>query len=196
MLSMNCKNCGAPLTPEDEKCSYCGSYIERSPAEIAKRQRIKQESIRRERLDSLPKIKFVQITFTVLANIITMGFYSIYWYVTRRNTLNTLTNDYKFPDIGLVIHVTALILFYVSNNESIYSLALPVSWLSGIYTAFQVKNILRAYALKNIDLINSGSINIINLVAPSSILLILFGSIYLQVQINKMIKSELFKPEI
>ena len=193
---MNCKNCGAPLTPNDEKCPYCGSYIDRSPAEIAKRQRIKQESIRRERLDSLPKMKYIQIIFIVLANIITLGFYAIYWYAVRRNTLNTLTKDYKFPDMGLVIHVIALILFYVSNNESIYSIALPVSWLSGIYTAFQVKNILRSYALKNIALINSGSINIINLVAPSNILLILFGSIYLQAAINKMIKLELFKPEV
>ncbi len=193
---MNCKNCGAPLTPDDEKCPYCGSYIERGPAEIAKRQRIKQESIRRERLDSLPKMKYIQIIFIVLANIITLGFYAIYWYAVRRNTFNTLTKDYKFPDLGLVIHVIALILFYLSNNESIYSIALPVSWLSGIYTAFQVKNILRSYALKNIDLINSGSINIINLVAPSNILLILFGSIYLQAAINKMIKLELFKPEV
>ena len=193
---MNCKNCGAPLTPDDEKCPYCGSYIERSSAEIAKRQQIKQESIRRERLDSLPKMKYIQIIFIVLANIITLGFYAIYWYAVRRNTFNTLTKDYKFPDLGLVIHVIALILFYLSNNESIYSIALPVSWLSGIYTAFQVKNILRSYALKNIDLINSGSINIINLVAPSNILLILFGSIYLQAAINKMIKLELFKPEV
>ena len=193
---MNCKNCGAPLTPDEEKCSYCGSYIERSPSEIAERKRIKQESIRHERLKALPEIKFVSIAFIVLANIFTLGFYAVYWYVSRRKIFDRLTNDYKFPDLGLVVHVIALILFYVSDNESIYSIALPVSWLSGIYMAFQVKNILRAYALKNIDLINSGSISITKLIAPSSILLILFGSIYLQSQINKMINLELFAPEV
>lgn len=29
MIPQNCRNCGAPLNPHDEKCTYCGTYWQR-----------------------------------------------------------------------------------------------------------------------------------------------------------------------
>ena len=193
----SCKYCGAPLTPDAEKCSYCGRYIEFSPEEKARRDKQKQQDERLAKIEALPKIKFVSITFTIFANIFTLGFYAVYWYISRRKTLNNLTPDKKFPDLVLFIHVVALICFYYftdnenSNQEIFSNIAFFVSFLTAIYVAFQVKNILRTYSLNHLDRVSTDK-----LIAPSNISVILFGSIYLQSQINKMINLELFAPEV
>jgi len=42
---MNCKNCGAPISPHRENCEYCGTYFDASRFNIFKNKSIRKKAI-------------------------------------------------------------------------------------------------------------------------------------------------------
>ena len=60
-----------------------------------------------------------------------------------------------------------------------------------IYMKFQIRTILRTYALKYLD-----KNTVMESIAPSGVCVFFFGIIYLQYHINKMIDMGLFDPEV
>lgn len=183
---MNCKHCGAPLKPGEDICPYCGaSCITESAA-----NNIKKNS------EPHAKMKYVSGALVVLLSCITLGIYNIYWLCTRKNALNNLTPDIKISDISfwgyIVLSVANLALVFSDLSDSeLYGVLALALWGFYIYLVFQIRKILRVYASKYVDKATA-----IILVAPSGVLLFFFGTIYLQTQINKMIKAELFAPEV
>ena len=75
--------------------------------------------------------------------------------------------------------------------QLIFDWAAGIGLVVSVYLAFAVRNILQAYAAKFMDKnIAVGS------VAPSSIMLVLFGPLYLQHSVNRLIGMKLLAPKI
>ena len=65
------------------------------------------------------------------------------------------------------------------------------SFLLSIWLAFRVKDILWAHASQYLE-----KAVVVHTIAPSVTLLVVFGPLYLQTQINKMIFMELLTPSV
>ena len=192
-MTFNCKHCGAPLmTGNEEHCPYCGCLIEHEQKQTKNQN---QEIKRRE---NISKMKYVSEAAIITISIFTAGIYGIYWYITRRKSFNNLVEGMKFPDVGFIIYLGGWVMVFILANlpeaesyDSLGSIAYLVSLCGAVYTAFSVKKILREYAARYLE---AGTA--VSLVAPSDIALFLFGYIYLQIQINKMIKADILSPEL
>ena len=80
---------------------------------------------------------------------------------------------------------------FITLSQEIYNYSLSVAFCLSIYIAFTVRSILQEYAAKFMDRdIAVGS------VAPSAVNLVLFGPIYLQQCVNRMIKMKILAPQI
>ena len=203
MILVNCKTCGAPLNIDDEVCAYCGTITQHGIALREERKRLEQEEQHRHALDNLPKMKYVSSGFVIFMYIITLGCYSPYWYATRLPALNSLGQSRKI--LAAAIGFFALcwsVIFIVPGSEAaigiseelsqeIYNYSLSIAFCLSIYIAFTVRSILQEYAAKFMDRdIAVGS------VAPSAVNLVLFGPIYLQQCVNRMIKMKILAPQI
>ena len=180
---MNCKHCGAPLKPDENVCPYCGASVVSESAA----NNVKKNS------EPLAKMKYVSGALVILLSCITFGIYPIYWLCSRKNALNNLTPDEKISD-GLfwsciILYAATIVLIVIDSN--IYGITNFISWIVWLFLVFNIRKILRAYASRHIDKATA-----LMLVAPSGVLLFFFGTIYLQFQINKMIKAELLAPEV
>lgn len=193
---MNCKNCGAPLNDNDEVCQYCGTVTPHGAS-------IRSERKRLEALENIPVMKYVSAAFSVFVYIITFGCYAPYWYATRIAHLNALNTGRKFPAWAAGVFVLAFCGVFLSDNiaglfgggqelaQIIFDWSAGIGLVVSVYLAFAVRNILQAYAAKFMD--KSAAVGS---VAPSGVMLVLFGPIYLQHSVNKMIDMKLLAPKI
>ena len=185
-MPLNCKSCGAPLKGDEEHCPYCGSLIDYGDGR-------KQKAENRKKPENLPAMKYVSGVFIIIISFLTRGLYGIYWYLSRRGSLNELADGMKFPDSGLAVYIIAwaVILIAPESAEDLNVIAHIAILGSSFYVAFSVKKILREYASHHFD---AETISMI--VAPSNVALFFFGYIYIQFQINKMINAEILAPKL
>ena len=154
-------------------------------------------------LKNLPTMKYVSVAFTVFVYVFTLGCYSPYWYATRIAHLNALNSGKKFPAWAAGVFMLAFFGMYMSSSvaallggteeisQEVFNYAAAIVFVVSIYLAFAVRNILQAYAAKFMD--KSAAVGSI---APSAVMLVLFGPIYLQHSVNRMIAMKLLAPKI
>ncbi|MBQ9388881.1 MAG: hypothetical protein IJU07_01745 [Synergistaceae bacterium] len=201
---MKCKACGAPLEVNDEKCKYCGTITPYGEEKFRERETLKQESERRKEIENLPQMKYVSLGFLVTAYIFTAGLYSVYWYAIRMKPLNSLDTQTKLPAWLTGIFALLSVVFFMvqpdtiteyglseENAETVFNVLLSLVILVSVWAAFTVKKILQEYASNFV-----GKNTAVQIVAASNVLLILFGAAYLQSEVNKMIKLNMFAPKI
>lgn len=198
-----CVNCGAPLEAEAEKCPYCGTVTPYGESMLEENRKKQREQERKRMLENLPKIKFVSLPFMILVYIFTFFGYAPYWYATRTKTLNSLESDSKLPKWAVAAYALLwCVMVIVPGSESeigisesisqqIFNVSLGLAMTISVWLAFITRNILQAHAS---DYMNRN--DAVNTIAPSGVMLILFGPLYLQTQINRMLKMELLAPKI
>lgn len=137
----------------------------------------------------------------IAACILTAGCYSPYWYATRIAALKSLLPGKKFPVWAIVIFVLAwgLVILLPGNDaenpsELVHTANNCAVWaaiIASIYLAFSVRKILQEYAAKFMEADIA-----VESIAPSGVKLVIFGAIYLQSCINKMIRMKILAPKI
>ncbi len=201
---MKCKACGAPIEAIDEKCPYCGTMTQYGEDKFREREKQKQEDERRKELDNLPPMKYVSGTFIPVLYVFTLGLWSPYWYAMRMKHLNSLDTDSKLPAwaVGIFALLCAAMFILPSYDLTEYGLSAEMSEavyntvvgcvmvLSG-WLAFITRRILQEHAAKFMDRTAA-----IHTIAPSNVMLILFGPAYLQYSVNRMIFMKMFAPKI
>lgn len=198
-----CVNCGAPLEAGAEKCPYCGTVTPYGESMLEEKRTQQREQERKRMLENLPKIKFVSLPFMILVYIFTFFGYAPYWYATRMKTLNSLESDSKLPKWAIAVYAMLwCVMVIVPGSESdigiteaisqqIFNISLGLAMTISVWLAFITRKILQAHASNYME----GN-DAVNTIAPSGVMLILFGPLYLQTQINKMLKIELLAPKI
>ena len=148
-------------------------------------------------------MKYVSMTFAVVVYVITLGAYAPYWYATRIAPLNGLESGKKFPVWAEAIFALVwCAMFIIPGSEAtfglteeisqeVYSYSLGISFVVSVYLAFAVRGMLQSYAAKFMEK-NIAAESI----APSGIMLVLFGHLYLQSCVNKMIGMKILAPQI
>ena len=203
-MNVNCKSCGAPLDEGTEKCPYCGTLTDYGKEKFRERESKKHEDERRQKLDNLPAMKYVAPGLLAVLYVVTGGIYSVYWYAMRLKLLNSLGTKAKVPawlvGIFALVYVGLCLLPQYDLTEygldaeiadNIYNYALGIVIVASGWLAFMARRVLQEYAAGFMDRTQAVSI-----IAPSSVLLGLFGAGYLQSQVNRMIKMNLFSPKI
>ena len=198
-----CLSCGAPIETGCEKCPYCGTVTAYGEKKFQEREAIKKEDERRKALENLPAMKFVANAFIPVLYIFTLGLYSVYWYAMKIKPLNSLGTKTKLPAwlVGVFAVLYAGIFLIppdiadrvIGGEEaySIYNIILSLVILSSGWLAFIVRKILQEHASNFMERSQA-----VNAIAPSNVMLVLFGAAYLQFQVNKMIKMNMFSPKI
>ena len=202
-MIMNCTHCGAPIEANDEVCQYCGKLTAYGERMLDEHKREEQEEARRKALENLPTMKYVSMIFAVLMWVITIGGYSVYWYATRIAPLNALGTKKKFPAwAAAILAVSWFLMCFLPNTSDIpgvspelmkeaNSYAIGVLFVVSVYLAFAVRSMLQEYAAGFVEKPVA-----VSTVAPSGIMLILFGAIYLQHTVNRMISMKMLAPKI
>ena len=193
-MPLNCKTCGAPLKGDEEHCPYCGSFIEYE--DRPKKQKPEHEH------KNLPQIKYASEIFIIVVSIFTFGIYEIYWYISRRKSFNGLVEGLKFPDIGFVIYVIGWLMFLFMSSEdpemaeteeagSLAYIGYIIIWIGAAWMSFAIQKILKKYLAEH-----CGDEAILKVINFSDVMTFIFGCIYLQIQINKMIQAEILSPQL
>ena len=203
---MKCTSCGAPLEISCEKCPYCGTVTPYGEEKFRERESKKKDDERKKALEKLPAMKFVASSFVAVLYVFTMGLYSVYWYAMRLKPLNSLATKSKLPAwlvalfavlyAGLFLLPPEITEYIVSgiDEESAYTvfdIVLALVMLSSVWLAFIVRKILQEHAANFMEKSQA-----VNTIAPSSVMMILFGAAYLQIQVNKMIKMNMCSAKI
>ncbi|NLL37433.1 MAG: zinc ribbon domain-containing protein [Fretibacterium sp.] len=198
---MNCKHCGAPLPTGALSCPYCTAstpYAEKNLEELT-RQRKKA---------SLGTLKNASLGLATLLYFFTFGFYGSLWYLLRLRSFNALDPKVTFPFPAVLANflVTLCFLAFLMIDNSILQATFGltadgVSDLMGwsmllamgvaTYVAFAFRRILQNYAAKHLE--RSVAVQTI---APSGVMTFLFGALYLQATVNRMIAMELLNPQL
>ena len=198
-----CVNCGAPLEAGAEKCPYCGTLTKYGEAHVEEKLNQQREQERRKILENLPKIKYVSLPFMILVYIFTFFGYAPYWYATRMNTLNSLESDSKLPKWAVGVYALLWAVMVIvpgwegdigiteSISQQIFSVSLGLAMTLSVWLAFITRNILQAHASKFMNRNDA-----VHTIASSGTMLILFGPLYLQTQVNRMLKMEMLAPKI
>ena len=201
---MKCKACGAPLEAGEEKCPYCGTLTDYGEEKFKERESRKKEDERRKMLENLPAMKYISMTFVALFYVVTIGIYSVYWYAMRIKPLNSLGTKTKLPAwlVGIFALLYAYVVIVPSYDLTAYGISAEIAdevynWVLGCvivasgWLAYITGKILQEHAANFMDRTQA-----VNAIAPSNVMLILFGAGYLQSQVNRMIKMNLFSPKI
>lgn len=200
---MKCATCGAPLEAGMERCPYCGSTTSYGETLLEEKVRQKQDEEKRRRLENLPRMKYVSGAFIPILYFCTFGWYAPIWYGLRLRSLNELNPPDTMPAWGVALYnLMWMSVFFLPNSgeqfgltqeqwQSFFNTALGVAIVLSVWLAFKARSILQGYAAKSME---AGVA--VHTVAPSNVLLILFGPMYLQYQINKMISMDLLAPQI
>ena len=201
-----CTSCGAPIEIGCEKCPYCGTVTPYGEEKFRERESKMKDDERRKALENLPAMKFVANSFVAVLYVFTMGLYSVYWYAVRMKPLNSLGAKNKIPAwlvaIFAVLYAGIFLLppemseYAVSGIDeetayTVFDIVLALVILSSGWLAFMTRKILQEYAAGFMDKSQA-----VNAIAPSSVMLILFGAGYLQIQVNKMIRMNMFSPQV
>ena len=198
-----CVNCGAPLEADAEKCPYCGTVTQYGEANLEEKKKHEREQERKKILDNLPKIKFVGLPFMICVYIFTFFGYAPYWYATRMQTLNSLESDSKLPKWAVAVYALLWAVMIIvpgyeadigiteSISQQIFNISLGLAMTLSVWLAFITRNILQAHASNFMER-NAA----VHTIASSGVMLVLFGPLYLQVQVNRMLRMEMLAPKI
>ena len=209
-----CSYCGS-ATPYGEmmtelrKQEELRSKKEEQEAEYQRRkkeleaERILQEQ-ERFRLDRA-RFKYVPILFVPVFYGLTMFLYGPYWYISRAKSLNNLsdTDGIKLNKWLCVFYALLCICLFLfpstaeeygitteDNISDYWAVALIFAVGLSVWLAFRVRKILMTYA-------GGFSKNIFGLpFDPLVILLFIIGPLYLQFEVNRLIKLGLLKPKL
>ena len=200
---MKCATCGAPLEAGMEHCPYCGSTTSYGETLLEEKVRQKKDEEKRRQLEGLPRMKYISGAFIPILYFCTFAWYAPIWYGLRLRSLNALNPPDTMPAWGVALYNLLWISVFLLPNsgerfgltqeqwQSFFNTALGVMIVLSVWLAFKARSILQGYAAKSLEV----SV-VVHTVAPSNVLLILFGPMYLQYQINKMISMELLAPQI
>ena len=200
---MKCTGCGAPLETGTEICPYCGMATPYGESLAEDKLEQKREAERKKRLEGLPAMKYVAGAFIPVLYFLTFFCYSPYWYATRMAKLNSLGTRAKLAAWAVGLH--ALLWFCVLmlpngglglsflpvDGQTLFEYALGVDIVLSGWIAFKARDVLQEYASQTME----RSVAIMTVV-PSNMMLLLFGPMYLQYQVNRMISAELLAPQI
>lgn len=195
---MNCKHCGAALPAGAERCEYCGAATPHAADNLEKILRQKK----RAGLGSMKRVPGGMLFFLY---VFSLGIYSGVWYMLRSNSLNRLYPRLRFPFWGACLHLCLVLAwFFLSQDEVQSSLGLseedarrcfnllfPALGGLSIWLSFKARSILQNYAAQYVE----KSVVVLS-IAPSGLMTVFFGPLYLQLQVNKMIDMELLNPEL
>ena len=210
--NMKCRGCGAPLGLEDRECEYCGlvtPYSERLLEElrIRKQEEIWRQEKERERirqeLEHKSVMRQVSMVFSVVVYVVTLGYYSPFWYCTRAASINGLKAEAKFPFWAAVTYFVMCLTFFFmpscykylylteAQGKSLWSLITDAIPFMSIWLAVRAGKIFRQHSAKYI-----GEEEAARTIAPSTAMLVLAGPLYLQYTINKMIQRNILMPAL
>mgnify|MGYP000849951039 FL=1 len=200
---MICQHCGAPLETGVELCPFCGSPTPYDEMLLDEKIQRKQALQRKKKLEGLAAIKHVSGLSLPFLWIATLGIYSPVWYLTRAQSLNRMNSPKKLPLLAALLQLALCLGVLIlpgsweemgvdAETASTYNnCVFGASFLLSIWLAFRVKDILWAHASQYLE-----KAVVVHTIAPSVTLLVVFGPLYLQTQINKMIFMELLTPSV
>lgn len=195
---MNCKHCGAALPVGAERCEYCGAATPHAAENI-------ERILNRKKKKGLGSMKQVSGGLLFFAYFFTFGLYSGFWYLLRYKSLNRLHDRLRFPSWGALLYFFLLLGWIFSSqdvprfwfglspeeNQTCFNILFLLYIGVSIWLAFAARNILQNYAARHME----KSLAVLA-IAPSGLMTLLFGPLYLQLQVNKMISMELLNPEL
>ena len=217
---MNCKSCGAPLMDNEEYCSYCGTITpygeecyehrkfqeimenveaerlkreqEKLKTELAKAEQRKQHLASDQQRESI-KFPYVPILLVPVMYVCTFMVYGLYWYISRANSLNALNTGKKLNKWLCVFYALLCIgVFFFPSEATKYGypagstannywgLVFLFAVGLSVWMAFRAHNILRRYSRER-------GFNVF------AILLVFIGPIYLQWEVNKLLRLGILK---
>ncbi|EHM09273.1 hypothetical protein TheveDRAFT_0085 [Thermanaerovibrio velox DSM 12556] len=145
-----------------------------------------------------PRIKRVPLLMMVLLSVVTMGIYPAYWVYSRRDAFNQMGSAH----VGDVLGTVPLILGFVSLGFSFKSAISPIwgSMAGGlaslvgavmmILACFRYRENLRFYVK-----IRDASPLAAESVARSWFMTLIFGALYLQYHVNRLLDAGLLDPK-
>jgi len=188
---MYCKYCGVQLPDDSAYCSKCGKATGlqgEGSSQIADRQTEKDD----KQFYGLPKI---HLCLVVLLQIVTLGIYTMVWFMRRREAINKLNSENKISEGVLIViacFMAASLMFGIISGflvvfdhdtnklfEGLSNLAGLFSGIGSIVMAFKYRKILRDHCREiRPDVRLEGF--------ASGLWTFLFGIMYLQHKINGM----------
>lgn len=192
---MYCKYCGAEKTVEDASyCEKCGKkYDNGEPASAQPisqpRSTLRPLPVEEKEVFGLPKIHLCMV---VLLNMVTLGIYSVVWFMRRRDAVNKLNSEQKISEgvlIAIACFMAAGLMFGVFSAifaesagklfDALGNLAGLISGIASLVMAFKYRRILREHFREiRPDIKLEGF--------ASGLWTFLFGVMYLQHKINQL----------
>jgi len=188
---MYCKYCGEQLPDETAYCSKCGKATglrAEDSRHIAYRQPEKDD----EHFYGLPKIPLCMI---VLLESVTLGIYTVIWFMKRRDAINNLNSENNISEgvlIAIACFMTASLMFgFIAGFFEVFdhdtnklmrglsNFAGLFSSIASIVIAFKYRKILRDHCREMRPDVNLEGF-------ASGLWTFLFGIMYLQYKINEM----------
>ncbi|MCX7827696.1 MAG: DUF4234 domain-containing protein [Thermanaerothrix sp.] len=145
-----------------------------------------------------PRVKRVSLLVMILLSFVTVGIYPAYWVYSRRQAFNSMGSAH----VGDVLGTVPLILGFVSLGFSFKSAISPV-WggMAGglaslvgavmmIVACFRYRDNLREYVK-----VRESSPLAADSVARSWFMTLVFGALYLQYHVNRLLDAGLLDPQ-
>jgi hypothetical protein len=186
-----CPMCGEEILIAAKKCKHCGEFLDASlratPSALT---------------PTTVAVKKTPVILMMIFNIITAGFYTPYWFLTRRNWINSLRSNQKL-DSGVFIFLIVMQPIYLLTNlisraaaREIQELQSPdlvmhpliiagflinlVLFITLLVQTFKVGRILKEHFNDHLG----------HKIYWSGILMFSFGVMYLQYKINRLELNE------
>ena len=195
---MNCRHCGAALPIGAERCEYCGAATPHAAENL-------EAILREKRRKGLLSMKRVSGGMLFFLYFFTFGLYGSIWHVLRNKSLNRLAPNIQIPFwaacLQLALHLGGFLIPQSSVGQALglseedvndcFTLLSLAAFILSIWLCFKARSILQLYASRYLE----KSVVVLS-IAPSGLMIFLFGPLYLQGQINRMIAMELLNPEL
>ena len=195
---MNCRHCGAALPIGAERCEYCGAATPHAADNL-------ETILREKKRKGLLSMKRVSGGMLFFLYFFTVGVYGSVWHVLRNKSLNRLAPNIQIPlwaaCLQLALHLGWILIPQSSvgqalglseeNVQDCFNLLSLAAFILSIWLSFKARSILQLYASRYLE----KSVAVLS-IAPSGLMIFLFGPLYLQDQINRMIAMELLNPDL
>ena len=200
---MNCTACGAPIEAGAEKCPYCGVMTPYGEKVFAERKEHERQEEQRRKSENAPCMAYASWLFVPAVYVLTFGYYAPYWYVSRAASLNKLYSETKMNLLLPVIYAVMCVAFFFlpssfaalgltdEQGTLIFGVLMFAVPIMSMVLALRVRRILQEHAGRYIE-----RSEVIRKIAPSGIMLFLFGPAYLQYSVNRMIAMKILAPKL
>ena len=195
---MNCSHCGAALPIGAERCEYCGAATPHAADNL-------ETILREKKRKGLLSMKRVSGGMLFFLYFFTFGLYGSIWHVLRNKSLNRLAPNIQIPFwaacLQLALHLGGFLIPQSSVGQALglseedvqncFTLLSLAAFILSVWLSFKARSILQLYASRYLE----KSVVVLS-IAPSGLMTFLFGPLYLQGQINRMIAMELLDPDL